>query len=65
MATIRRDMSVVVYYQFIKYDSEKGVNDIWIDRLLFEQPLKSLKWLGYEMLTFCDFANKGFIHGLQ
>jgi peptidoglycan/xylan/chitin deacetylase (PgdA/CDA1 family)/glycosyltransferase involved in cell wall biosynthesis len=65
VATIRRDIPVVMYHRFIKYDSEKGVNGTWIDCTLFERHLKLLKWLGYETLTFRDFADKGFIHRLQ
>jgi len=65
VATIRRDMPVVMYHRFIAHDTEKGVNGTWIECSRFEKHLKLLKWLGFETLTFRDFADKGFIHRLQ
>lgn len=63
--TLRREMPVIMYHRFIEQDSEKGVHGTWMPIAMFEKHLRLMKWLGYETLTFCDLADKGFIHRLQ
>lgn len=63
--TLRREMPIIMYHRFIEQDSEKGVHGTWMPITMFEKHLRLMKWLGYETLTFCDLADKGFIHRLQ
>lgn len=63
--TLRREMPILMYHRFIEDESEKGIHGTWIRTEMFEKHLRLLKRLGYESLTFRDFADKGFIHRLQ
>jgi peptidoglycan/xylan/chitin deacetylase (PgdA/CDA1 family) len=58
-------MPVLMYHRFGEHDHEKGVHGTWISLTRFEGPLKLLKRVGYQTLTFSDFAQRGLIDRLQ
>lgn len=62
---LQKEMPILMYHRFIDNDSKKGTRGPYIDIQLFEKHLKLLKRLGFESLTFEDFANKSSIERLN
>ena len=62
---IQREMPIIMYHRFIKDDGEKGVHGTYMHVDMLEKHFKLLKRLGYQTLTFADFAEQGFAHRLE
>ncbi|UPQ88103.1 polysaccharide deacetylase family protein [Vibrio sinaloensis] len=65
ISKLRKEMPILMYHRFIDNESKKGTRGPYIDIKLFEKHLQLLKRLGFESLTFEDFANKGTIERLK
>ena len=63
--TLKREMPILMYHRVIANESEKGIHGTWVTERQFERHIKLIKKLGYETLTFHDFAQRGFIHRLE
>ncbi|KJY84146.1 polysaccharide deacetylase [Vibrio galatheae] len=62
---LRKEMPILMYHRFIDNESQKGTRGPYIDINLFEKHLQLLKRMGFESLTFEDFAAKGTIERLR
>lgn len=65
ISKLQKEMPILMYHRFIDNESKKGTRGPYIDIKLFEKHLQLLKRLGFESLTFEDFANKGTIERLN
>jgi len=65
ISKLQKEMPILMYHRFIDNESKKGTRGPYIDIKLFEKHLQLLKRLGFESLTFEDFANKGIIERLN
>lgn len=65
ISKLQKEMPILMYHRFIDNESKKGTRGPYIDVKLFEKHLQLLKRLGFESLTFEDFANKGTIERLN
>lgn len=65
ISKLQKEMPILMYHRFIDKESSKGTRGPYIDIKLFEKHLQLLKRMGFESLTFEDFANKGTIERLN
>lgn len=65
ISKLQKEMPILMYHRFIDNESKKGTRGPYIDIKLFEKHLQLLKRLGFESVTFEDFADKGTIERLN
>lgn len=62
---LQSEMPIIMYHRFISDESGVGVNGTYLHVDMLEKHFKLIKRMGFETLTFADFADNGVLHRLE